>query len=133
MTGENDDGGNGIIEMIAGPVVKASGMRGAKMYDVVMVGKEKLIGEIIELDDDQATIQVYEETAGIAPGEPVVMTGEPLSVELGPGLMSMIISVPADVPSVFHGSRPLVPSQAVNTTPKSVTTSSSMLLEELPG
>ncbi|MGA1848826.1 MAG: ATP synthase subunit A [Thermoplasmatota archaeon] len=90
MTSGDEDRGAGIIEMIAGPVVKAKGMRGAKMYDVVMVGEENLIGEIIELDDDRATIQVYEETAGIAPGEPVVMTGEPLSVELGPGLMSMI-------------------------------------------
>jgi len=90
MTMEDDVKENRIIEMIAGPVVKAKGMRGARMYDVVMVGEERLMGEIIELDSDQATIQVYEETAGIAPGEPVVITGEPLSVELGPGLMSMI-------------------------------------------
>ncbi|MEA3559507.1 MAG: V-type ATP synthase subunit A, partial [Candidatus Thermoplasmatota archaeon] len=80
----------GTIDMIAGPVVKATGMRGARMYDVVMVGVEKLIGEIIELENDTATIQVYEETAGISPGEPVLRTDEPLSVELGPGLMSMI-------------------------------------------
>ncbi|MFW3145355.1 MAG: ATP synthase subunit A [Thermoplasmatota archaeon] len=81
---------SGTIEMIAGPVVKAVGMRGAKMYDVVLVGEERLIGEIIELEDDTATVQVYEETTGISPGEPVEKTGEPLSVELGPGLMSMI-------------------------------------------
>ncbi len=80
----------GRIEMIAGPVVKAVGMRGARMYDVVMVGEEKLIGEIIELEEDMATIQVYEETTGLSPGEGVLMTGEPLSVELGPGLLSMI-------------------------------------------
>ncbi|MCK5773037.1 MAG: V-type ATP synthase subunit A, partial [Thermoplasmata archaeon] len=79
-----------MIDMIAGPVVKAIGMRGSKMYDVVLVGDEKLIGEIIELEGDEATIQVYEETAGIVPGEPVEKTGEPLSVELGPGLMRMI-------------------------------------------
>jgi len=80
----------GYIDMISGPVVKAKNMLGAKMYDVVTVGIERLIGEIIGLDGDQATIQVYEETNGIAPGEPVVATGEPLSVELGPGIMSMI-------------------------------------------
>lgn len=80
----------GMIEMIAGPVVRAKGMKGARMYDVVMVGTERLMGEIIELEEDTATIQVYEETAGIAPGEPVIRTDEPLSVELGPGLMSMI-------------------------------------------
>lgn len=90
MTGDPESTVAGMIEMIAGPVVKAKQMSGAKMYDVVMVGTEKLIGEIIELDEDVATIQVYEETAGISPGEPVEMTGEPLSVELGPGLMSMI-------------------------------------------
>ncbi|MGA1820202.1 MAG: V-type ATP synthase subunit A [Thermoplasmatota archaeon] len=90
MTDDPKTRTTGIIEMIAGPVVKAKGMYGAKMYDVVMVGSESLIGEIIELDNDVATIQVYEETAGISPGEVVTMTGEPLSVELGPGLMSMI-------------------------------------------
>ncbi len=87
---EGHEKGNGTIEMIAGPVVKAVGMRGAKMYDVVSVGRSALIGEIIELEGDSATIQVYEETAGITPGETVVMLGEPLSVELAPGLMSMI-------------------------------------------
>ncbi|MGA1873034.1 MAG: V-type ATP synthase subunit A [Thermoplasmatota archaeon] len=90
MTTDQGRRTTGIIEMIAGPVVKAKQMSGAKMYDVVTVGSENLIGEIIELDKDVATIQVYEETAGISPGEVVSMTGEPLSVELGPGLMSMI-------------------------------------------
>ncbi len=90
MNGDNEVSDNGMIDMIAGPVVKAIGMRGSKMYDVVLVGDEKLIGEIIELEEDTATIQVYEETAGIVPGEPVEKTGEPLSVELGPGLMRMI-------------------------------------------
>ncbi len=90
MNGDNEVSDVGMIDMIAGPVVKAIGMRGSKMYDVVLVGDEKLIGEIIELEGDEATIQVYEETAGIVPGEPVEKTGEPLSVELGPGLMRMI-------------------------------------------
>ncbi|PKK85928.1 MAG: ATP synthase subunit A [Thermoplasmata archaeon HGW-Thermoplasmata-1] len=80
----------GSIENIAGPVVRARGMRGARMYDVVRVANEGLIGEIIRLEGDFATIQVYEDTAGITPGEPVVNTGAPLSVELAPGLLTSI-------------------------------------------
>ncbi len=80
----------GVLEKISGPVVVADGMRGARMYDVVRVGKEKLIGEIIRLDGDTATIQVYEDTTGLHPGEGVENTGEPLSVELGPGLLASI-------------------------------------------
>ena len=80
----------GRIIKIAGPVVVAEGMKGSQMYEVVRVGKERLIGEIIELKGDKATIQVYEETAGIQPGEKVVGTGAPLSVELGPGLLKKI-------------------------------------------
>ncbi len=77
----------GKIIKIAGPVVVAEGMKGAQMYEVVKVGEEKLTGEIIQLQDDRAVIQVYEETTGIKPGEPVVGTGSPLSVELGPGML----------------------------------------------
>lgn len=80
----------GKISKIAGPVVTASGMKGAKMYDVVSVGEETLLGEIIELERDKAIIQVYEETTGIKPGEPVASKGMPLSVELGPGLLNHI-------------------------------------------
>ena len=80
----------GKIIRISGPVVEAKGMRGSKMYDVVRVGDENLIGEIIRLNEDLATIQVYEETSGLKPGEKVVSTGSPLSVELGPGLMKNI-------------------------------------------
>ena len=80
----------GNIIKIAGPVIIADGMRGAQMLEMVRVGDEKLIGEIIELEGDTATIQVYEETAGIQPGEVVECTGGPLSVELGPGIMSSI-------------------------------------------
>ena len=83
-------GNMGKIVKIAGPVVVASGMKGSKMFDVVRVGKEKLIGEIIKLFKDTATIQVYEETSGLEPGEPVVSTDLPLSVELGPGLLTSI-------------------------------------------
>ena len=77
----------GTIIQVSGPLVVASGMRGAKMYDVVRVSEAKLVGEIIELKGDLASIQVYEETSGIGPGEPVYLTGQPLSVELGPGIL----------------------------------------------
>ena len=80
----------GKIVKVAGPVVVAEGMAGARMYDVVSVGKLSLIGEIVELHGDLASIQVYEETVGIGPGEPVVDTEAPLSVELGPGLIESI-------------------------------------------
>ncbi len=77
----------GTIEKISGPLVVAKGMYGASMFDVVRIGEIGLVGEIIELKGDTASIQAYEETSGLMPGEPVVSTGLPLSVELGPGLM----------------------------------------------
>ena len=80
----------GRVVKVAGPVVTADGMTGARMYDVVRVGKLNLIGEIVELHGDLASIQVYEETVGIGPGEPVIDTEAPLSVELGPGLIESI-------------------------------------------
>ena len=80
----------GNIIKIAGPVIIADGMRGTQMYEMVKVGNDRLIGEIIELEGDTATIQVYEETAGIKPGEIIESTGGPLSVELGPGVMGSI-------------------------------------------
>ncbi|MEA4883533.1 MAG: V-type ATP synthase subunit A [Clostridia bacterium] len=80
----------GKIIKVSGPLVVADGMAGAKMYDVVRVSEKRLIGEIIEMRGDRASIQVYEETAGLGPGEPVFTTGEPLSVELGPGLITSI-------------------------------------------
>ena len=80
----------GIIKKVAGPLVIAEGMRDANMFDVVRVSKQRLIGEIIEMHGDQASVQVYEETAGLGPGEPVESTGAPLSVELGPGLIRSI-------------------------------------------
>ncbi len=80
----------GKIVRISGPVIEADGMRGSKMYDVVRVGEENLIGEIIRLNEDIATVQVYEDTNGLKPGEKVISTQEPLSVELGPGLISNI-------------------------------------------
>lgn len=80
----------GKIVKVSGPLVVASGMRDANMFDVARVSSQKLIGEIIEMHGDLASIQVYEETAGLGPGEDVVSTGEPLSVELGPGLIGGI-------------------------------------------
>ncbi len=90
----------GEIIRVAGPLVVASGCLGAKMYDMVRIGELGLIGEIIELEEDKAYIQVYEDTTGIGPGEAVTLTGKPLSVELGPGLISAIfdgIQRPLDV------------------------------------
>ncbi len=80
----------GEIESIAGPVVRVRGLPGLRMYEVVRVGRDGLVGEVIEVAEDEATVQVYEETSGIAPGEPVVATGDALSVELGPGLLGAI-------------------------------------------
>jgi len=80
----------GKIMKISGPVINAKNMKGAKMNDVVYVGNEQLIGEIIRLNKDVATIQVYEDTNGLVPGEKVISTGEPLSLELGPGLITNI-------------------------------------------
>ena len=80
----------GIITKVAGPLVIAEGMRDANMFDVVRVSRHRLIGEIIEMHGDKASIQVYEETSGLGPGEEVVSTDAPLSVELGPGLIGSI-------------------------------------------
>ncbi len=80
----------GTIKKVAGPLVVASGMRDANMFDVVRVSDQRLIGEIIEIHGDEASVQVYEETSGLGPGAPVESTGEPMSVELGPGLIGSI-------------------------------------------
>ena len=79
----------GVIYRISGPVVVAKGMD-ARMYDVIRVGKERLMGEVIKIEGDHITVQVYEDTSGIKPGEPIENTGEQLSVELGPGLLRSI-------------------------------------------
>ncbi len=80
----------GTIQKIAGPAVIAGGMSGARMFDICKVGEEGLVGEIIRLDGDTAFVQVYEDTSGLQVGEPVVSTGNPLSVELGPGMLNAI-------------------------------------------
>ena len=103
----------GTISKISGPLVVAKGMLGASMYDVVRVGEAGLVGEIIELRDDTASVQVYEETSGLRPGELVIDTNEPLSVELGPGLIEQFydgiqrplesIEAVADSPYITRG------------------------------
>ncbi|MBU0981356.1 V-type ATP synthase subunit A, partial [Patescibacteria group bacterium] len=80
----------GTIIKVAGPLVVATGMKNAKMFEVARVGVERLVGEVIRLNGDEAAIQVYEETAGVGPGEPVELTGETMTVELGPGLLTSI-------------------------------------------
>ncbi|MCI4394131.1 hypothetical protein PGIGA_G00165360 [Pangasianodon gigas] len=80
----------GYVHGVSGPVVTASSMAGAAMYELVRVGHSELVGEIIRLEGDMATIQVYEETSGVCVGDPVLRTGKPLSVELGPGIMGSI-------------------------------------------
>lgn len=88
--GQNDDAQDGQIFSISGPVVIAERMIGCAMYELCKVGDEQLVGEVIRIDGDKATIQVYEETAGLTVGDKVLRTGVPLSVELGPGLMETI-------------------------------------------
>jgi len=98
----------GIISKVSGPLIVAKNMGDVQMYDVVRVSDKRLIGEVIELRKDRASIQVYEETAGIGPGEPVYQTGEPLSVELAPGLIEGIfdgIQRPLDTIYEDHGDR----------------------------
>jgi len=80
----------GTVFGVSGPVVVAENMIGSQMYELVRVGHDELVGEIIRIDADKVTIQVYEETSGVSVGDPVMSSGKPLSVELGPGLMSNI-------------------------------------------
>ena len=90
----------GVVSRISGPVVSAEGLEGAKMFDVVRVGQQGLVGEIIRLVEKTATVQVYEDTTGVRPGDPVENTGQALSVELGPGLLKSIydgVQRPLDV------------------------------------
>jgi V/A-type H+-transporting ATPase subunit A len=93
------DDADGVIQSVSGPVVAATDLN-ARMNDVVYVGEEGLMGEVIEIEGDLTTIQVYEETSAVAPGEPVTNTGEPLSVDLGPGMLDSIydgVQRPLDV------------------------------------
>src|SRR5512136_2476124 len=80
----------GKIVKVAGPLVVAQGLTNSRMFDLVQVGSQGLMGEIIEMRGDRASIQVYEETEGLGPGDPVAATGAPLSVELGPGMLGSV-------------------------------------------
>ncbi|MBC7246984.1 MAG: V-type ATP synthase subunit A [Actinobacteria bacterium] len=96
----------GVVVKVSGPLVVARDLPDPKMYDLVKVGKDRLMGEIIELRGNRASIQVYEETAGLGPGDEVISTGEPLSVELGPGLLTSIydgVQRPLDVIRAKYG------------------------------
>lgn len=89
-TSSAEESQQGSIYSISGPVIVAERMTGCAMYELCKVGHDQLVGEVIRIDADKATIQVYEETAGVTVGDPVLRTGKPLSVELGPGLMETI-------------------------------------------
>jgi len=98
--------GVGRIIKVAGPLVIAEGLQGAKMFEIVKVSDQKLLGEIIEIREKQCSIQVYEETEGIGPGDPVYLANEPLSVELGPGLIGSIfdgVQRPLDTLQKLYG------------------------------
>ena len=98
----------GKIIKVSGPLVVAEGIPGIRMYDIVRVSEKRLIGEVIEIRGDRSWIQVYEETTGLGPGEPVETTGRPLSVELGPGLIEAIydgIQRPLDAIAAEGGDR----------------------------
>lgn len=93
MPPKNEQGSEarpGSIFSVSGPVIIAENMIGCAMYELCKVGHDQLVGEVIRIENDKATIQVYEETAGVTVGDPVTRTGKPLSVELGPGLMETI-------------------------------------------
>lgn len=87
---EEKESDYGFIFKVSGPLVVADGMSGAAMYELVRVGHSKLVGEIIKLEGDTASIQVYEDTSGLTVGDPVLRKKQPLSVELGPGIMGTI-------------------------------------------
>lgn len=95
----------GFIFKVSGPLVVADNMSGAAMYELVRVGHSKLVGEIIKLEGDTASIQVYEDTSGLTVGDPVLRKKQPLSVELGPGIMGTIFDgIQRPLESIFRGS-----------------------------
>jgi len=102
--------GQGLITRISGPVVEALGMRAARMFEVVEVGSLRLVGEVIRVDGDRATVQVYENTSGLKPGEAVYMTGAPLSITLGPGLVGQIMDgVQRPLTAIFRSAGATIP------------------------
>lgn len=110
----------GTVFGISGPVVIAQNMIGSSMYELVRVGHDELVGEIIRVDADRVTIQVYEETSGVCIGDPVLSTGTPLSVELGPGLMSNIYDgIQRPLESIMKKSEGIYIPRGINTQPLS--------------
>ena len=91
----------GTVMKVSGPLVVAENMSGTKMFEVVRVGRDRLVGEIIRLEGDTASIQVYEDTSGLTVGDPLVKTGLPLSLELGPGILTAFTTVSSAHWSVF--------------------------------
>ena len=99
----------GTLRRIAGPLAVATGLRGSRMHDVVRLGEAGLIGEIIRLDGEAATIQVYEETSGLRVGDEAVTTGGPMLAELGPGLLGSIFDgLQRPLPAMFATGDPFV-------------------------
>lgn len=86
----NTNKSTGNIFKVSGPLVVADNMGGSRMFEVVQVGKQRLVGEIIRLENDNASIQVYEDTSGLTVGDPIFKTGLPLSLEMGPGILNDI-------------------------------------------
>ncbi|KAE8362662.1 ATP synthase alpha/beta family, nucleotide-binding domain-containing protein [Aspergillus caelatus] len=104
--GPQDEAHHGSVFSVSGPVVVAENMIGCAMYELCRVGKDQLVGEVIRLDGDKATIQVYEETDGVTVGDPVERTGKPLAVELGPGLMETIYDgIQRPLKAIYHQSK----------------------------
>nr|BAB70682.1 vacuolar membrane ATPase catalytic subunit A [Aspergillus oryzae] len=104
--GSQDEAHHGAVFSVSGPVVVAENMIGCAMYELCRVGKDQLVGEVIRLDGDKATIQVYEETDGVTVGDPVERTGKPLAVELGPGFMETIYDgIQCPLKAIFHQSK----------------------------
>ncbi|MDP2436171.1 MAG: V-type ATP synthase subunit A [archaeon] len=106
----------GVVYSVSGPVVVASQMRGAAMYELVRVGHSELIGEIIRLEGDTATLQVYEETSGLTVGDPVLRSGQPLSVQLGPGIMGNIFDgIQRPLESIYNMVNSIFVPKGINT------------------
>ena len=120
---EEREGKFGYVFAVSGPVVTAEKMSGSAMYELVRVGYDELVGEIIRLEGDLATIQVYEETSGVTVGDPVLRTGKPLSVELGPGIMGAIFDgIQRPLKDINEMTNSIYIPKGINTDALSVTT-----------
>merc|ERR1719230_1234514 len=117
FTPEEKESDYGYINKVSGPLVVAEGMSGAAMYELVRVGHQKLVGEIIKLEGDNASIQVYEDTSGLTVGDPVLRKKQPLSVELGPGIMETIFDgIQRPLENIFQDTGDVYVPKGVNVT-----------------